>query len=59
MILGQGAVMLTRNCFFVIFAYFRCTKLAKKTLREAQQGIAAEELEACNKVLLKVLENLK
>ena len=35
------------------------TQLAKKTLHEAQQGISVEKLEACNKVLLKILENLK
>ena len=34
------------------------TQLAKKTLHEAQRGITAAELEACNRVLLKVIENL-
>jgi len=38
---------------------FDLTKLAKKTLIEAQQGISAEDIEACNQVLLKVLANLK
>jgi DNA-binding MarR family transcriptional regulator len=36
----------------------KLTRLAKRTLGEAQRGITAEELEACKQVLLKVIENL-
>jgi len=38
---------------------YQLTKPVEKKLLVTQQGISAEDIDACNQVLRKVLENLK